>query len=433
MRFGVIRVVASASELIVAHYTDPEAAEQELEELEEGQEAFREAYDRFTKLDHALTIDQVYIGKESMIMTEVVASFEQLVAVEEKISELIAKKASPEDIGEIKEEFEDQEQDLLGRIDKMLELSQDNADLQIAIASDEVVDLRNQLLILGFITAAVVVAYTAFLIRLLKYESVARVEAEELAEAHRAEVEQRKVVEGQLAKHQKLEALGTMLGGIAHSVNNFLTPIIALTQMLKMDLPEDDEPQDDLDRILSSATSASVVLKDVMAFTRSTGNVDLDARLTEFVECLTRTITIARTATPSAITMDSKIDLPEAWVCMQSADIETMILVLIANASDAMERGTGKIWIRVEGTHVKNGMIRGEATRLTDGKYVHLMVEDNGSGISPTVLPSIFDPFFTTKVVGKGTGLGLSVVGSSPLLVASGERYRLRFTGRIVI
>lgn len=405
MRFGVIRVVSSTAELMVATMTSDESdvtaeiKNVELALIQRGKDEFLSAYDAVSRL-HTPT---------SPSLGAVMDRFDRLLEGLERIIDLTKQDATSADFADAKEDFESLETAVLAAIDIALAQAQRLVDADFEELVTATNTLSDGILGLGLTCLLTLLIYSIFVTRLIRHEEAARQDAEKLATAHKREVELRKRIESRLASHQKLEALGTMLGGIAHSVNNFLTPILTLTRLLKKDLPPDTEQQEDLDHILRSANNASTVLKQVLAFSRSG---ESGSEPIEIVSCLKTALAVASAAVPSTVTLREWIAVEEAWVPAREADIEAIILNLTSNAVDAMEGRTGFISVELDQVTVADGLLDGSPVRLEAGPYARLCVADSGSGVARDALPNIFDPFFTTKAVGKGSGLGLSVTYS---------------------
>ncbi len=406
MRFGVLRTVSSTSELIVANFASvEESGEQgETELIAEGRFEFLTA---FSKLKQLLGAHHGH-AEPQFSLEEIESAFTRLTAESEVILALIKNDAEAAELGEAKETFERREREVLSLLAEALSRSQSQSEELFDDMSEATLHLRDSIVWLGVSIVMILLVYTAYVVRLLKRESRARRHAETLAKAHEREVQRRKMIEANLASHQKLEALGTMLGGIAHSVNNYLTPIITLTKLLKSDFRQGSEEHEDLGRILSSAQNASQVLKDVLAFSRNE-QPELSDK-SEIVSCLRRALPVARAAIPASAKLSFETRLDESWVGLREADIETVILNLVGNAADALHEKPGDIRLLLDDVVVEQTEeLSGEKHVLTPGRYSRLRISDTGCGIAADILPNIFDPFFTTKEVGKGSGLGLSV------------------------
>lgn len=216
------------------------------------------------------------------------------------------------------------------------------------------------------------------------------------------DISERKKLEQQFLRAQRMESIGTLAGGIAHDLNNVLGPIMLSLELLKMSFP-DRESQELIGVIEGSARHGSEMVRQMLSFARGVEGqrLELDvANLVRDVEKITKDTFLKH------ITI--RTDVPaDLWrVIGDPTQLHQVLLNLCVNARDAMPGG-GQLIIAAENVtldaHYADVNIDAKA-----GLYVVLRVEDNGTGIRPDVLERIFDPFFTTKEVGKGTGLGLS-------------------------
>jgi PAS domain S-box-containing protein len=203
-----------------------------------------------------------------------------------------------------------------------------------------------------------------------------------------------------LVQSQKVEAMGKVTGGVAHDVNNLLTPILGgLDLLAKRGLP-DARSQRLVEGALDAAERARVLVQRLLAFGRrqplQTGPVDL-GRLAEGIRDL-----VASTLGPQIrLTVAVAENLPPARA--DRTQLEMAILNLAVNARDAMPDG-GFLTISAACAEA------GECSDLTPGRYLKLSVTDSGTGMSPEVAQRAIEPFFSTKGIGRGTGLGLSMV-----------------------
>lgn len=417
MRFGILRIVSSTSELMVAHLAGSDQDEQrsgsgevvtaESQLIEQGSDAYRTARQELL----ALYLDNHNPVPDHASLQAIDQNHAELAATSERIIRLVHAHASHQELMEAKEVLEGQEMKALGAIAQALSKTQQVADQQYSQLTLDITELRNQTLGLGVLAVAVLLAYSVFVMRLLQREAKARQEAEDLAAANAAEIERRRQIEDRLAAHQKMEALGTMIGGIAHSVNNMLVPIITLSKMMKQDAPAGSEQQQDLGRILASAEKASKLLKDILAFSRTSDSTASGS--CELVECLRHSLSLAKVALPSSVELRETILIDKAWIPKVDSEIDTLVFNLLNNAVDAIANNNGRIDVTLDRVMVEKGLAEKIPVRLQAGEYVRLSIADDGCGISETVLPHVFEPFFTTKPVGKGTGLGLSVIYGS--------------------
>lgn len=221
-----------------------------------------------------------------------------------------------------------------------------------------------------------------------------------------SDVTEQKQLETQFLRAQRMESLGTLAGGIAHDLNNVLTPIVMGTELL-LDVLNEPLAQKTLKTMASSAKRGADMVKQVLTFARGTEGEKMILQLTHLIKEMQK---IAKETFPKSIEIRTSLDQELALVLGDATQIHQVLLNLCVNARDAMPDG-GSITLSAR------NMTLGEAEvqRLLGAKpipYVLLQVTDTGSGIPPEILDRIFEPFFTTKEQGKGTGLGLSTVNS---------------------
>jgi two-component system, cell cycle sensor histidine kinase and response regulator CckA len=220
------------------------------------------------------------------------------------------------------------------------------------------------------------------------------------------DVTEQKQLEAQLLRTQRLESLGTLASGIAHDLNNILTPIMAAAQLLPLTLPPLDEQSQNLVNLLNdSASRGASLVQQILFFAKGTdGN-----RITLQVKHLLREIRqLVNQTFPKSI--DIQIYIPEGlWMITGDAtQLHQILMNLCINARDAMPHG-GILSLFVENLWIDEQYTQMELEAKV-GPYLVITISDTGTGIAPEILDRIFDPFFTTKEPGKGTGLGLSTV-----------------------
>ncbi|HKW51965.1 MAG TPA: ATP-binding protein [Candidatus Eisenbacteria bacterium] len=226
----------------------------------------------------------------------------------------------------------------------------------------------------------------------------------EMVERRRME-EALRASEEQLRQAQKMEAIGTLAGGVAHDFNNLLTTIMGYSQLLAMRLTPDDPSLHDMEEIIKAATRASMLTRQLLAFSRremvQPRLVDLNAIVSEMGKMLRRLIgeSIDLVVVPAENLGAVKAD---------AGHVEQVLMNLSVNARDAMPDG-GRLTIETSNIELGEGYA-GEHIGVSPGQYVLLVVSDTGSGMDPQTKARMFEPFFTTKGPGKGTGLGLSTV-----------------------
>lgn len=214
-----------------------------------------------------------------------------------------------------------------------------------------------------------------------------------------------KRTEEQLLRAQRMESIGTLAGGIAHDLNNVLSPILMSVDMLQSD--EEIEPKTEpwLSIIKESALRGSELIKQVMVFARGAEGERVEIELRHLILELTKILT---ETLPKTITVKYNIDPELALVSADPTQIHQVLMNLAVNARDAMPAG-GTLKITAHNIFIDEITARTNIDARA-GNYVLLTVEDTGEGIPEDVLERIWDPFYTTKDTGKGTGLGLSTV-----------------------
>ncbi len=219
------------------------------------------------------------------------------------------------------------------------------------------------------------------------------------------DITEKKSLEQQFLRAQRLESLGSLASGIAHDLNNVLTPILGVAQLLPMTLPNlDDRNRRLLDMLADSSKRGSGLVKQILTFARG---MDGQRTAIQVRHLLTEIISVARHTFPKSIELNLDIDREELWmVNVDATQIHQVLMNLFVNARDALPEG-GQITataanIAIDATDPKPQL------QLPIGAYISLAVSDTGIGMSHETLARIFEPFFTTKET--GTGLGLSTV-----------------------
>jgi PAS domain S-box-containing protein len=221
------------------------------------------------------------------------------------------------------------------------------------------------------------------------------------------DITEKKQLETQFLRAQRLESLGTLASGIAHDFNNILTPILGATQLLPLKLPQLDEQNQQLIELIErGAKRGANLVKQILAFARGDEGERAPLQLRHL---LSEVVQVAEQTFPKAIEIRSIVPTQDLWtVSADATQLHQVLMNLCVNARDAMPNG-GTLSLSAENT-----LVEAACTRLhldaRAGPYVVVSIADTGVGIPPELIERIFDPFFTTKDVGKGTGLGLSTV-----------------------
>jgi len=228
---------------------------------------------------------------------------------------------------------------------------------------------------------------------------------EELLENFAIDVSDRKALEQQLWQAQKLDALGSLAGGVAHDFNNLLTAIIGYADILRDDLGTNSRHVDDLNEIIKASDRATALTRQLLAFSRrqpfEPRSLRLDERVADMEKMLRRLL-----GPPVRLVTATDADL--AAIMADPNQLEQVVLNLAVNSRDAMPQG-GTLTIETRNVRMDEPYAHG-ASAVPPGRYVMLAVSDTGAGMSAETLARLFEPFFTTKEKGKGTGLGLSTV-----------------------
>jgi PAS domain S-box-containing protein len=218
------------------------------------------------------------------------------------------------------------------------------------------------------------------------------------------DITDKKQLEAQFLRAQRLESIGTLASGIAHDLNNILSPILISAQLLQTK-NFDTRSQKLLKTIETNAKRGAAVIKQVLSFARG---VEGERKIVQIRHLILEIKQIVKETFPKSIELYTDI-APDLWaVSGDATQVHQVLLNLCVNARDAMPDG-GTLSI-----YGKNFLIDQNYARMNldaqVGPYIVITVADTGIGIPPEVMDRIFEPFFTTKQQGKGTGLGLSTV-----------------------
>lgn len=215
------------------------------------------------------------------------------------------------------------------------------------------------------------------------------------------DITERRQSERVAQRSQRLEAIGTLAGGVAHDLNNALTPIMMAIESLRETAPDEGKL---LDVLESSARRASSMVRSLLTFAKGAEGKHLPLHAAQLLEEIEK---IARSTFPKNIRVETEIAPSLPPVRGDATQLHQVLLNLAVNARDAMPAG-GVLRLEAQHAHLDENA----AKAIPDGRaghFVVLRVVDTGTGIPPNILDRIFDPFFTTKGPDQGTGLGLSI------------------------
>jgi PAS domain S-box-containing protein len=217
---------------------------------------------------------------------------------------------------------------------------------------------------------------------------------------------ERQELEMQYRQSQKLEALGTLAGGIAHDLNNVLTPIMGGTQLSLLKLDPSHPIYDNLKTVEDGVQRAADLLHQILAFSRKQVMATRPLNLTELIQKFA--VMLRRLIREDIhLTFDLAKDL--GTIEADKNQMEQVLINLVVNAKDAVGEG-GELIIQTANRVVSQPSDIQAGRRIVPGSYVIMSVSDNGVGMDEATLSRVFDPFYTTKEAGRGTGLGLSTV-----------------------
>ena len=215
------------------------------------------------------------------------------------------------------------------------------------------------------------------------------------------DITERRGLEEQLVQAQKMEAIGSLAGGVAHDFNNLLSVILSCSELLRSELPGHEE----VEEIEKAARRAADLTRQLLAFSR---RQMLQPRIVDLNQIVGGVEKMLKRLIGEDVELSVVVAGQRAAVYVDPGQIEQVIMNLAVNARDAMPNG-GKLILQVARVAV-DGAHAASHAGARPGPHVMLAVSDTGTGMDAATQSRIFEPFFTTKDLGKGTGLGLSTV-----------------------
>ncbi|MBU0972632.1 MAG: hypothetical protein KKC20_18445, partial [Proteobacteria bacterium] len=213
----------------------------------------------------------------------------------------------------------------------------------------------------------------------------------------------------QLHHSQKMEAIGTLAGGVAHDFNNILSTILGYAELSLSHLEKPHPAHENLEHICLASERGSGIVNQILAFSRQT---PMDKTICDLGSILRECITFFRIRIPATIELATIIQSDRLLVFADKTQIYQAVMNLLTNSMHAIELDLGKEKGRISlgvGRVSMEQDAHGFGFPVT-GDYFKLTVEDTGCGIADQDIPRLFEPYFTTKQIGKGTGMGLSIV-----------------------
>jgi PAS domain S-box-containing protein len=217
------------------------------------------------------------------------------------------------------------------------------------------------------------------------------------------DIHQRRALELQIERAQRMEGIGTLAGGIAHDLNNVLTPILMSMELLKDEGLAASERRAIIESVEEGARRGADIVGQVLAYARGAEGRRSPLCVEPLLDALRR---MMRETLPRSIELTFEVEPELPAVMADATQLHQILLNLLVNARDALPDG-GAIEVGASSVHLGGGDV-GQSPDLRPGRHLRLTVRDSGTGIPEAAVTKIFEPFYTTKEPGKGTGLGLS-------------------------
>jgi signal transduction histidine kinase/ActR/RegA family two-component response regulator len=218
------------------------------------------------------------------------------------------------------------------------------------------------------------------------------------------DITERKKLEEQVRQAEKMEAVGTLAGGIAHEFNNMISVITLNAELARDDV--DGRPRTNIEEIISASQRAADLVRQILTFSRKSERQKYAVSLIPLVK---ETYKLLRSTLPATIEMQLEMKAASDTIIGDPSQIQQVLMNLATNAYHAMRGKGGRLLISLSDLTLAPGDKTPDSD-MRPGRYVRLSVKDTGTGIADDVITRIFEPFFTTKEKGQGTGLGLAVV-----------------------
>ncbi len=219
-----------------------------------------------------------------------------------------------------------------------------------------------------------------------------------LAEKERLKLEEK------LRQAIKMQAVGTLAGGIAHEFNNLLGVIIGCADMARDEVPPDSFARTQLDKVLTASDKVKILVTQILSFSHQTQQKKVAVNLGSQVK---ESLKLIRPSIPSSVEIIENLDIICNTIFVDPTEIQQIIMNLCSNAVWAMkENGTLKINL----CQLQLTVPKATSLAIEEGKYIQLSFVDNGTGMDNETKLRVFEPFYTQKEVGQGTGMGLAIV-----------------------
>ncbi len=215
-----------------------------------------------------------------------------------------------------------------------------------------------------------------------------------------------KLAHERLMKKEKMEALGTLAGGIAHDLNNALSPIMMNTDLILLDLPPENPFRSALQTVRTAALRAKKLVEQILNF--GSHRRMTEKRPVDVASIIEECLVLIKAGVPANIEIQQDILNESAFVLANSTQIHQIVMNLCTNAVYAMKEKGGALKVAATRFEVQR-RVPENVSELSPGRYVRIIVSDTGKGMSRDIISRIYDPYFTTKKRGEGTGMGLAI------------------------
>ena len=227
----------------------------------------------------------------------------------------------------------------------------------------------------------------------------------DITELKQAEAQQR-ALETQLRESQKMEAIGTLAGGVAHDFNNLLAAILGNLALAREDVGPDHAAQESLAEIHRAAIRARQLVQQILAFSRRQTQ---ELQRQPLKPLVNEALRLMRSLLPAGVRLNARLATSPLPVLADATQVQQVLMNLCTNAWQALDQRPGDITVGLDEVELDAAQAL-RLGHLPPGAYALLSVADNGPGMDEATQQRVFEPFFTTKAPGSGTGLGLSVV-----------------------
>ncbi|MBN1847955.1 MAG: PAS domain S-box protein [Deltaproteobacteria bacterium] len=223
--------------------------------------------------------------------------------------------------------------------------------------------------------------------------------------------EERKRLRAKLQHAQKMEAIGTLAGGVAHDLNNILSGLVSYPELLLMDLPRDSHLRKPIQIIQKSGEKAAAIVQDLLTLARRGVSIKVVVSLNNIISEYLKSPEYEKLLSYHPhVSVEIRLEEALLYIIGSPVHLAKTVMNLVSNAAEAMPEG-GMLIISTQNLYIDNPLEDYAELNLRVGEYVVLKVTDTGTGISSEDMEHIFDPFYTKKVMGRtGTGLGMAVV-----------------------